>query len=155
MKNKIILIVVVILVCSLAGYVGYRFYKNDNVMENDENINSNSGDVLLPNNEETDLTNGIVIDEEKVVENFKITNIKFNYIGVDEYEFLADVENLGSTLNEAKNVDISVLNENGDVISIFGGIIKPLMSNEKGVLKSYVLGNLKGTKSVEFYVIED
>ena len=121
-------------------------------MENDGNINNN-GDFEI--NGEIDSANGIVIDEEKFVENFKITNIKFNYIGVDEYEFLADIENLGDAVIEAKNVDINVLNESGEVISIFGGIIKPLMSNEKGVFKTYVLGDLKGAKTVEFYIIED
>ena len=151
MKKKIILSIIVILVCFIDGYVVYRNYKIKDIEKNAD-INNN-GEVAI--NKEANLANEIIIGEEKFVGNYKITNIKFNCIGVDEYEFLADIENLESTLVDSKNVDISVLNESGEVISIFGGIIKPLMSNEKGVLKSYVLGDLTGAKSVEFNIIED
>ena len=149
MKKKIILIVIIILACSL---VGYGFYKSEDIDENNENINKTnlSGDVILTENDEEDDTKSIEFTEEKIAGSFKFTNIKFNYIGAEEYEFVANVENVGNENLEATNIDIKAIGANGEEISIFGGITTPLMPSEKGVFKTYVLTDVSMVKDVEF-----
>lgn len=145
-KKKFILITIIILLCLVIGFIVLKPKKptspNDNPTPNNitnENVLNDSKTIIIPG--------------EKSIENFKFTDIKFERINAEEYEFSAIIENTGTEIIESTNLDIKLMNSKGEVISIIGAITKPLMPNEKGILKTFILNDIKDTNDVDFSII--
>ena len=143
-KKKRIIITLIILLCLVIGFIVLKPKKptspNDNPTQN--NITN-----------EINESKNIIIPGEKSIENFKFTDIKFERINAEEYEFSAIIENTGTEIIESTNLDIKLMNSKGEVISIVGAITKPLMPNEKGILKTFILNDIKDTNDVDFSII--
>ena len=143
-KKKIVLFTLIILLCLIIGFIMLN-----NKPKNPSGIIDNSTQNSITNE---NVLNTIIIPGEKTTQNFKFTDIKFEPINAEEYEFLATIENTGTEIIDSTNLDIKLFNSNNEIICVVGAITKPLMPSEKGILKTYILEDIKDTKDAEFTI---
>ena len=109
------------------------------------------------------IINPSVVDDEapkyttaiKQVEAVEFTNIKITLVEDRKSELTATVRNTSEEHLEPMNVEIRLLNENGEVEDIFGEIVPELMPGESTTFTAYALKDITGAYDVEFAKIEE
>lgn len=115
--------------------------------ETPQNINSN----ININNEKS---NNIKIEGTKKVGDIEFSNIRINLIGANESEFLADVKNTSGNFINSTKVRIVVIEEDGKIDEVFGGIVTELAGYEPNTFKMRVLSDITDAADVEIKEIE-
>lgn len=151
-KIKIILIIVLILMLLVGVYfVITKNAKNNISASNDEN-NLNAE---IQNSEVTNKPSKVDIKGVKKVGDIEISNIRIELVEKGKCELLADVRNTSDEFQEATNLRIKVIDENGKVDEVFGGVITELAAKEPNKFKAIALADITDAVDIEFEVIEE
>ena len=141
----LILIGVVILVMAKLG----AFKADDNNIENSGNIGENQKVEEQVSNDD-----GYVhIKGIKTVGGIEFSNIRIGLVSENKCEFLADVKNVTDGYLESTNIRIKVIDHNGEVDKVFGGIVTELAAGEPNKFKTMVLSDVTHAQDIELEVI--
>lgn len=91
----------------------------------------------------------------KQVENVKLTNIKVGKVNNSKCLFEAEVENISEKFWNGQVVNISTIDESGEVKEIFNGFLDDLAGLEKGKFKTQVLSDITYAKDFEIEVVNE
>lgn len=89
-------------------------------------------------------------DSIKKLGDIEITNITIKLVEKNRCEITANVKNTSDNFIKSTNAEIRVLNENGEVMEIFGGMITSLAPQEPSTFTTYVLKDITNAYDIEF-----
>lgn len=148
--KKVIVFILLILVILTACWIGYN---RNLIFNNKTNDNQEKTDNFVENSEMI-ADDTINIQENKFVGNIGFSNIKIKLIDDKKCEVTANIKNISDEYLEPTNIEIRVLNENGEVEEIFGGIVTTLIPEEESVFTTYVLADITDAHDLEFCAVE-
>lgn len=94
------------------------------------------------------------IDGTKRVGELEFSDIRIKLLKSEKCEFLASVENLSQEYLNTQSVEISVIDESGEVDEVFAGLLTELAPYEKNSFKTQVLSDITDALDVEIKVTE-
>lgn len=128
----------IVLVLVVIGIVVLGVRKQETPQNINSNINSNNAN-----------SNNIKIEGTKKVGDIEFSNIRINLVGRNECEFLADVKNTSENFLDSTNVRIIIIEEDGEIDEVFGGIVTELAGYEPNTFKMRVLSDITDAVDVE------
>lgn len=125
------------------------------------NVSGESQDVSVDSGDEVILISGDDGTEYRCyeltmqVESVKLSNIKVSRINSGKCLFEAETENVSEKLWLGKIVNVSAIDENGEVKTVFNGFLDDLAGKEKGKFKTQVLSDITYAKDFKIEVVDE
>lgn len=94
------------------------------------------------------------IDGTRRAGDVMFSNVRIRVIKSGKCEFLADVENVTEKYLNTQSVEVSVVDDSGEVDEVFAGLLTELAPYESSTFKTQVLSDITDALSVEFAVTE-
>lgn len=113
---------------------------DENIVQNNENLSGdNTSDEVYKE-----------LDGIKRIGDIEISNMRIELVGKNRCKVTAKVKNTSDKDLEPTNVEISVVNEKGEIEEVFGGIITSLIWYEENEFVTYVLADITDAYDINF-----
>lgn len=168
-KNKIwkLMIILSITLIILTGCF-QNDIKNNEIQNNQENsnqtdttqtdtnkINTKQAESAQLNTNKTDSNQTeIKLEIEKQVENLVIKNITLNKKSNSKVELTADIKNNSKEFSESKIIEITAIDESGETIAVFSGLVSKLAAMEETKFVTQVLKDVTILKDLEISIVK-
>lgn len=161
-NKKIVILISVLMLIIVGVLIVFCLVKsNDN-----SNLNQNEASGELLNDEQNSNSESVLVSGEdgiiyknynliKQVGDVKLTNIRVGKINNSKCFFEAEVENISEKFWNGQIVNISTIDENGEVKEIFNGFLDDLAGLEKGKFKTQVLSDITYAKDFKIEVVNE
>lgn len=120
--------------------------------KNNDNGNNNYNNYVEQNNNEIQSTK---IQGIRTLGNIEFSNVTINLLERNKSEFIADVKNISDEFLNSTNVRIKIINRNGTVKEVFGGIVENLAGHEERKFKVIVLSNILDAMDIQLEMIDE
>lgn len=146
----VVCIAVIVFLLNSNGWHGNIFESKNDVSSGDGDAFSSGDETLKTSGDEIEYTNYSLT---KQVGNVEFSNIRVGKVKIKKCLFEADLENLSDKLQLGQIVNISTIDEDGEVRETFSGFLVDLPGNGKGTFKTQVLSDITYAKDFKIEVV--
>lgn len=149
-KKLIIKTAMILILVALITIICLAVSKTRNQNEAEKDNSNTSGNVTDIQNEEAEIVKLDGVEKIENIENIEISNIELSLIRNNKTKVSAKAINTSNEYSNSKILKIEAIDENGDVIATFSGMLSSMAGKEEVVFETQVLKDIMEAVRLKF-----